>query len=125
MNARHQHDQTTQQKLQIKHVLQRENRNLDFWTFTSRLQFDLIDGGMRSMNAHKGQELADHSKLSVLESSFICSYTYTIDQSIRPLNQSINRSGNQSVDQSINRSINQSIDRLINMLHKSKVAAER
>ena len=72
-------------------------------------------GGMRSM--------PDLSRLSVLESSSICSYTYIqsidqsinqsinqlIDQSIVPLNQSINQSVKQSIDQSINRSIDQSI----------------
>ena len=94
----------------MKTCCSRENRNINFWTFTSRLQFALLDGEMKNM-PHKCQERADQS----------------IEQSN---NQSIARSMNraiQSIDQSIskpiNRSINQSIKRLINMLQRSKVAA--
>jgi hypothetical protein len=37
------------------HTLKGETRNLNFGTFKSGVQFDLIDGGMRNMHAHKGQ----------------------------------------------------------------------
>ena len=43
MRARPKHDITQHERLKNKHFLQRENRKRNFWSITSRLQFNLLD----------------------------------------------------------------------------------
>ena len=134
MNARPQHDQTTHQKLQIKHVIQRENRNLNFWTFyiETAIWFDWWRDAKHARAQRPRTRRPLEAKrvriqLHLLVHQYIVHWTInqSIARSINRATQSIDQSISKPNNRSINRSINQSINRLINMLHKSKVAAER